>query len=337
MSDLTHEMTARAQELMRALLVDENSQGEAAEDARATFREFVVAPDEVLLFPPSSGDADRVTTSDDAHLKDRLESEIDIALCAIEHPAVKAVAQTILHELTQLFDRLHLVESNLRKLDTCQENLSILDMMQFDIHCLIHFIEFKAMPTDGVSEKLRDVLDGINYGISHDVKRIFEGGLLGDIANQTTPVVYGKILHAHGLLTNCFQQSAITLIQVFNPSVDPVFLFDDFEERLRQSLSLCRDLSSIMRIAHEAQLECSPDNMRALVDAVMEFRDGSMQYLMYRDWRGYEHLALELVTAIEHNRDTKDLLHQFACYLEVLYGHVRMRAVLRDMFPSSNE
>jgi hypothetical protein len=114
-------------------------------------------------------------------------------------------------------------------------------------------------------------------------------------------------------------------------------LFDDFEQRLKQSLSLCRDLSSLMRIVHQAQLESSPDNLRAVVDSVMEFRDGSMQYLMYRDWRGYERLALELITAIEHNRDTKDLLHQFACYLEVLYGHVKMRAVLRDMFPSSSE
>ena len=53
--------------------------------------------------------------------------------------------------------------------------------------------------------------------------------------------------------------------------------------------------------------------------------------------RGYERLALELITAIEHNRETKDLLHQFACYLDVLYGHVKMRAVLRDMFASSSE
>jgi len=138
-------------------------------------------------------------------------------------------------------------------------------------------------------------------------------------------------------LTNCFQQSVITLLQVFNPSLDPLLLFDDFEQRLRQSLSLCRDLSSVMRVVHNAQLDPSPDNQRAVVNSVMDFRDGSMQYLMYRDWRGYERLAQELITAIEHNRDTKDLLHQFSCYLDVLYGHVKMRAVLRDMFAGSSE
>lgn len=331
MSDLTLEITNTAQ----LVLEDEIPAGPTA-DVRATLREFVVAPEEVL-FLPITPVSDEPLNATDTDLQDRLKKEIDIALNSIDEPAVREVAETILSEISQLFSRLSLVESNLRKLDTLQENLSILEMLQFDIHSLVQFIQFTAMPAASVNEKLHDVLDGINYGISHDVKRIFERGLLGNVANQSTPVVYGKIVHAHGLLTNCFQQSAITFLQVFNPNVDPLLLFDDFEQRLKQSLSLCRDLSSLMRLVHQAQLENSPDNLRAVVDSVLEFRDGSMQYLMYRDWRGYERLALELITAIEHNRDTHDLLHRFACYLEVLYGHVKMRAVLRDMFPHSME
>ena len=335
MSDLTHEITVRAQELLQALVPEDEATSDAAADARATLREFVVAPEEVLFLPVSPvSDGPAAIHS---HVHDRLKSEIEIALRSIDDPVIRELAEAILHEMRQLFNRLSLVESNLRKLDTLQENLSILEMMQFDIHSLVQFIQFTAMPAASGNEKLHDVLDGISYGISHDVRRIFERGLLGNVANQSTPVVYGKILHAHGLLTNCFQQSSITLLQVFNSSVDPVFLFDDFEQRLKQSLSLCRDLSSLMRVVHQAQLESSPDNLRAVVATVLEFREGSMQYLMYRDWRGYERLALELITAIEHNGDAKDLLHQFACYLEVLYGHVKMRAVLRDMFSSSNE
>ena len=56
---------------------------------------------------------------------------------------------------------------------------------------------------------------------------------------------------------------------------------------------------------------------------------------MYKDWRGYESLALEVITAVENNLDPKPLLHRFICYLEVLYGHVKMRAVLADEFPYS--
>jgi hypothetical protein len=332
MTDIEEELTGN--DLVHAVLPEEPPH-EVSSDSRS-LREIVIAPEEVLLFPISINNQP-LGEPQGAELQERLRKEIDTVLRTIEDPTVREIADTILSELSQLFSRLTLVESNLRKLDTLQENLSILEMMQFDIHSLVQFIQYKALPAEGLGERLHDVLDGISYGISHDAKRIFERGLLGNVANQTTPVVYGKILHAHGLLANCFQQSAITFLQVFNPAVNPVALFDDFESRLKQSLALCRDLSSLMRVVHNAQLETTPDNLRVVVESVMEFRDGSMQYLMYRDWRGYEKLALELINAIEHNRDPKDLLHQFTCYLEVLYGHVKMRAVLRDMFPSSRE
>ena len=102
--------------------------------------------------------------------------------------------------------------------------------------------------------------------------------------------------------------------------------------RLQQSLILCKDLSSLMRFVRLAQANGDPDVLRSVTARILEFRDGSMQYLMYKDWRGYESLALEVITAIENNLDPKPLLHRFICYLEVLYGHVKMRAVLAEDF-----
>ena len=90
-----------------------------------------------------------------------------------------------------------------------------------------------------------------------------------------------------------------------------------------------------MRFVRRAESQTDPDTLRKVVSKILEFRDGSMQYLMYRDWRGYETLALEVVTAIENNLDAHPVLHQFYCFLEILYGHVKMRAVLANIFPYS--
>ena len=92
-----------------------------------------------------------------------------------------------------------------------------------------------------------------------------------------------------------------------------------------------------MRFVRLAQAKDDPDVLRSVTARILEFSDGSMQYLMYKDWRGYESLALEVITAIENNLDPKPLLHRFICYLEVLYGHVKMRAVLADEFPYSGK
>jgi hypothetical protein len=264
-----------------------------------------------------------------------LQHQIDLVIDEIADLKLRDISQTILSQMVRFFDWLARIENNLHKLDTLQESLSLLEVLEFECRSLIDFIETNAIKSAGRNERLHEVLDGISYGITHDLRRIFERELVRGVTEQSIPIVYGKILHAHGLLSNCFQQSTITLLQVFNPSLDASKLFNDVELRLQQSLVLCRDLNSLMRFVRLAQANCDPDVLRSVTARILEFRDGSMQYLMYKDWRGYESLALEVVTAIENNLDPKPLLHRFICYLEVLYGHVKMRAVLAGEFPYS--
>ena len=264
-----------------------------------------------------------------------LQNEVNLVLTRIANPQQREISETILAEMLRFFDWLARIENNLHKLDTLLESLSLLEVLEFEARSLTDYIDTRAIKAAAGNERLHEVLDGISYGITHDLRRIFERELVRGVTEQSIPLVYGKILHAHGLLTNCFQQSIITLLQVFNPSLDASKLFNDVELRLQQSLILCRDLASLMRFVRLAQANCDPDVLRSVTVRILEFRDGSMQYLMYKDWRGYESLALEVITAIENNLDPKPLLHRFLCYLEVLYGHVKMRAVLADDFPYS--
>jgi hypothetical protein len=264
-----------------------------------------------------------------------LQSEIDFVLTHISDPQLHEISQTILAEMLRFFDWLGRIETNLHKLDTLLESLSLLEVLEFEARSLTDFIEQRALRVAAGNDKLIEVLEGIAYGITHDLRRIFERELVRGVTEHSTPIVYGKILHAHGLLSNCFQQSTITLLQVFRPDLNASTLFNDIESRLKQSLVLCKDLSSLMRFVRLTQANSDPDVLRTVVGRILEFRDGSMQYLMYKDWRGYESLALEVVTAIENNLDPKPLLHRFLCYLELLYGHVKMRAVLAENFPYS--
>ena len=264
-----------------------------------------------------------------------LQNEIDSVTTQITHPELREISQTILAEMLRFFDWLTRIENNLHKLDTLLESLSLLEVLEFEARSLTDYIDSKGIKLAAGNERLHDVLDGICYGINHDLRRIFERELVRGVTEQSIPIVYGKIMHAHGLLTNCFQQSTITLLQVFKPELDASKLFNDCELRLQQSLVLCKDLSSLMRFVRLAQANADPDVLRSVTARILEFRDGSMQYLMYKDWRGYENLALEVITAIENNLDAKPLLHRFICYLEVLYGHVKMRAVLAEAFPYS--
>lgn len=274
-------------------------------------------------------------TESQREVQANLQNAIDQVVRDIGNPELRNITQTILGEMVRFFDWLDRIENNLHKLDTLLESLSLLEVLEFEARSLIDYIERRAIKAAAGSDRLHEVLDGITYGISHDLRRIFERELVRGVTEHSIPIVYGKILHAHGLLTNCFQQSTITLLQVFNPKLDATSLFNDIEARLKQSLVLCKDLSSLMRFVRLSQANSDADVLRTVVDRILEFRDGSMHYLMYKDWRGYESLALEVITAIENNLDPKPLLHRFLCFLEILYGHVKMRAVLAENFPFS--
>src|SRR5215467_3148939 len=96
-------------------------------------------------------------------LRVKLAQEISLALARTSSPFVREVAEVILHEFVNLFGRLSLIESNLHKLDTLLENLSILEVLQFEIRSLLDFIQFN-MSAEGIGDKLREALDGICYG-----------------------------------------------------------------------------------------------------------------------------------------------------------------------------
>ena len=139
-------------------------------------------------------------------VQQNLHNEIDSVLRSISNPELYELSATILREMLRFFDWLARIENNLQKLDTLLESLSLLEVLEFEARSLTDYIETRATKAAKGHERLTDVLDGITYGITHDLRRIFERELVRGVTEQSIPIVYGKIMHAHGLLTNCFQQ-----------------------------------------------------------------------------------------------------------------------------------
>jgi len=118
----------------------------------------------------------------------------------------------------RLLDWLKRIDDNLHKLDTLQESLSLLELVHFEARSLVEYLKQKAIEMQPVSSVFRDVLDGIGYTITTICAAFTRASWWGRWADLAMPVVYGKIVHSHGLLNNCLQQSTITLVQLFRPN-----------------------------------------------------------------------------------------------------------------------
>jgi hypothetical protein len=260
-----------------------------------------------------------------------LSSQIDLMLSESEDKPVLVAIRRVFLDLVRLLDCLHLMESNLHQV---RETLALFELIQADTLALLDFAENVALKSEGLTPALYEVLDGMSFALKHELRRVFEENLSEPQANEPSEVTRAKFTDAHRVLTNCLQQSIITLAQVFDPRLDGRQLFDNSKARLKQSLTLCKDLWTMINVVKRAQRTHDEHSFAMVIDRVQGFRNTSMHYLMYRDWGNFERLSSELARAAKRETERGPLLHQFLCYLETLLGQVKLRGVLAELMPN---
>ena len=259
--------------------------------------------------------------------------QIDRVVREIESPEVRKIVDAVFKDLLRLLECLGLIESHLRQADAAEETFALFQIIHDEARVLVDYIREYGLNCGAMSDELVDALDGITFAVSHDLQRVFEFEQRGKNTPQTSHLVVGKLYRAHDLLTNCLQQSTITLAMVFDPELEGSRLFNNSDMRYRQSLQLCEDLSALSQLLDTCGNtldECSLMNLSAGIE---KFRNESLERLMYSDWPQFESFCERINVAGPSWLDLDPVLHQFRCYVETLLGQVRMRAVLANVFP----
>ena len=277
--------------------------------------------------PKSVADV-RTSPSDDqvASLRDCrafLESIVD----DISGNRVRRIVGTVFQDLLRLLECLSIIEGHLRHVQTAEETLAFFQLIRDEVRSLIEFIRADALNCDEVRGDLADTLDGLAFALSHDLRRVFEGESEDSVDNSAY-VILGRVHRAHDVLTNCLQQSTISLALVYNSGLSVTQLFNNTERRYRQSLKLCSDLDCLKDLVQ--QFVDGNVTSGQLGSGLETFRRDSLEFLMYSDWPQFEGFCERIDISGDDPSTLGDVLHQFLCYLETLLRQVKMRAVLAD-------
>jgi len=248
----------------------------------------------------------------------------------IESPAVREIVNVVFDDLLRLLECLDMIEVHLRKVDSAEQTFALFQLIHDDAHALVDFMQTEALRTEAVTGELFDTLDGISFAVTHDLQRVFEANPSPSGERSKTHAITGRLYRAHDVLTNCLQQSTITLAMVFDPELNGAKLFNNSDMRFRQSLELCEDLAQLIQLVEAA--EKNQAVFGPLSEGIQKFRNESMELLMYTDWPQFEGFCERFDTQ-DDAAQLNTVLHQFRCYLETLLGQVRMRAVLANVFP----
>jgi hypothetical protein len=263
---------------------------------------------------------------------DQATTIIPASLLSLTRTSVKpaALGADMLFIFSQIFEsleELHYVEKSLRADQSLKHTLPIFTLVHEETRSLINFIKTRALRVEGLEQDVLETLDSTNYAITMELRKVFAHELVGLSSLRQAPAIYIKVETAHGLLTNSFRQSIIGLAQLFNHAMEGSQLFDAFQTRLEQSLVLRRDLWKLLRLVRRAEKEPDHDLTQRLLANLSSFHDGSLRYLMFKDWESCERF-MEEMGAARGEAELTPVLHRFTAYLEALSNQVGMRAVL---------
>ncbi|HSS19529.1 MAG TPA: hypothetical protein VLL54_05605 [Pyrinomonadaceae bacterium] len=250
----------------------------------------------------------------------------------IDPQPVRKVVDSVFDNLLRLLECLGIIENHLRQLDDADETFAFFQIIHDEARVLVKFIREDALTCKAMNGELLDILDGITFAVSHDLQRVFESGEAIPSSDTPAHTVIGKLYRAHDILTNCLQQSTITLAMTFDKNLVGAKLFDNSDMRYRQSLQLLNDLSALLQLVEG----CERSERGALTDLAVgleKFRSETLELLMYSDWPQFESFCERIKFAGTSRLELEAVLHQFHCYLETLIGQVRMRAVLANALP----
>jgi hypothetical protein len=266
----------------------------------------------------------------------RLQKQFDSILRKIKRPVIKETVESVFVSLSRLCDILSIIEINTSEGGPLPVTLAAFALVDDGSKALIRLIERKLTKIKSINGTLRHALDGTSFVLRHELKRAFSQELVMLSKERKANQICADVMRAHGLLSNCFQQSIITLAQEFDPSVSSKLLFDGYKDRFEQSNVLIRDLSSFVTLAGRAEELGDSEANDLLTQELKAFCDGPLHYLMYKDWEEFEDIAREVTSSYGSARHDF-IRHCFVAYLETLINQVRMRAVLNERSPERRE
>jgi hypothetical protein len=238
-------------------------------------------------------------------------------------------ALQIIARLATLLQYLKIVEESLVKDSPLKNLLPFFSLINEEARALLQLVEVTVNRVERENEVLFNVLDGMKFALSMELRKVCSYELVGISSMRQAPSIYARIENAHGLLRDSFQQSIVGLSQLFDPDITGAKLFSAFQTKVQQSIALRSDLWALLQLVRKAEKERDLYPIARLIERLSAFRTSSLRYLMFKDWEACERF-IEEVGAARGAIELAPVLNRFSAYLETLLGQVNMRVVLAD-------
>lgn len=244
-------------------------------------------------------------------------------------PLYKPELKTIFSQMARLLSWLQVIEKMMNEDQPLKPVLILFCLINEQTRELLNFLPHQILNYLNEEDTLFDVLDGMSYVTSMELRRTFNQELINFSELRPAPLIFARTETAYGLLNDCFQQSVVVLAQFFDPTLESINVFPNLKTKLQQSIVLRQELWNILQIVKKAEKSPEDFPIETVKENLSEFRQNALRYLMYKDWETMERFVEE-ISQTRHTESIVSVLHRFGAYVETLFGQVNMRTVLAN-------
>jgi hypothetical protein len=253
----------------------------------------------------------------------------------IDEPLDRKQAAKVFLEFFRLLHYLEYAEPGRVEEDSLKSTVLIFALITSETRLLLGYLERRVLKTLDPAEPLYQMYDSFVYCLPLELKKVVNTELMDISVARQADSVRARVENSHGILKDCFQQSVVQLAQVFDPAVQGLDIFPDFTAKLEQSVRLRDGLASLIKRVREFDASRDQQGAVRMKEAISDFYDNSMKYLMYRDWSGFELFFIEILKCTSLPA-LQQIAHRFETFLMTLYREVQKRSILLNV-PSSVE
>jgi hypothetical protein len=248
----------------------------------------------------------------------------------IDNPQERKQAARVFLEVFRLLHYLEYADPDQIDTESLKSTVLIFSLITSETRLLLSYLERRAMKALVPEQPLYQTYDSFVYCIPLELRKVLNTELLDISVSRQTDTVHARVENSHGILKDCFQQSIVTLAQVFDPTIGGTDIFPDFMAKLEQSVHLRDGLARLVKGVRTFQKTKDEGAAQAMKDEISRFYDINMKYLMYRDWSGFELFFIEILKCSSLSA-LQQISHRFETFLMTLYREVQKRSILQDV------
>jgi hypothetical protein len=250
----------------------------------------------------------------------------------ISDPAERRQAAKVFLELFRLLHYLEYADPARLPEQELRDTILLFSLVVAETRLLLSYVEKRILRGRDTSLPLYQVYDSFVYCIPLELKKVVNTELTDVSVTRHSESVRTRVENSHGILKDCFQQSIVQLGQALEPSVDGGRIFPDFTARREQSEKLRDGLAAAVRALRDFQKARDEAGAARMKDAISDFYDHHIQYLMYRDWSGFELFYIEILKCSSLGA-LQQIAHRFETFLITLLREVQKRSILQGASP----